>query len=148
MDTNKYTQQAREAVSRAQTVAKEYNHTQIEPIHLLSTLLEQQNGTVPQIVNHIEIDTQQLLRQTKRALNMLTRAYSHTLQMAPSRTLVSVTQQAEKQASEMKKDYVCTEHLFWALANLESHRAAGKILSNAGINPDNIFQALNTIQNN
>ena len=56
--------------------------------------------------------------------------------------------QAEQQASKMKKDYVCTEHLFWALANLESHRAAGKILNNAGINPDNIFQALNTIQNN
>ena len=47
---NRYTNKAQEAVIRAQALAEELNHSQVEPEHLLQALLEQKDGVVPQIL--------------------------------------------------------------------------------------------------
>ncbi|MCA9980995.1 MAG: hypothetical protein KDD89_09180, partial [Anaerolineales bacterium] len=48
MNFNKFTQKAQEAVVNAQNLAEERQHSQIEPLHLLAALLQQENGVVPQ----------------------------------------------------------------------------------------------------
>jgi ATP-dependent Clp protease ATP-binding subunit ClpB len=50
MDINKYTQKSQEALFSAQQLARDLNHQNIEPAHLLSALLRQEEGVVPALV--------------------------------------------------------------------------------------------------
>ncbi len=47
MNMNQFTQKSLEAVQNAQTIAQEYGNQQIEQVHLLYALLEQENGPDP-----------------------------------------------------------------------------------------------------
>src|SRR5258706_3557791 len=50
MNVEHFTEKAREAISDAAQIAKQYNHNQVEVEHLLSALLAQEGGVVPQVV--------------------------------------------------------------------------------------------------
>ena len=50
MNLNKYTEKAQEAVVKAQQLAAELSHAQIEPEHLLVALVEQSEGIVPEVL--------------------------------------------------------------------------------------------------
>ena len=58
MELNHYTNKARDAVVKSQALAADYNHTIIEAIHLLATLIEQTDGVVPQIISKIGVRPQ------------------------------------------------------------------------------------------
>ena len=47
MNLNKFTEKAQEAVLAAPQLAREFSHAQVEPEHLLVTLVEQRGGVVP-----------------------------------------------------------------------------------------------------
>ncbi len=50
MKIEQFTDKAREALSEANELAKQYNHSQIEVEHLLAALLAQEGGVVQQII--------------------------------------------------------------------------------------------------
>ena len=50
MRLDKFTQRAQEAILAAQELAQTYNHSQIEPEHLLLALLQQPDGVVPEVI--------------------------------------------------------------------------------------------------
>ena len=56
MNLNKYTEKAQEAVLGAQQLAERSNHPQIEPEHLLVTLVEQPEGIVPDVLRKMNVD--------------------------------------------------------------------------------------------
>ncbi len=60
MNINKFTQKSQEAVSRAQNVAVEYGHQQIDTGHLLVALLDQENGLVPRLLAKMDIPSDSL----------------------------------------------------------------------------------------
>src|SRR5690606_13010049 len=122
MNLNKYTQKAQEAVLGAQTLAEELNHSQVEALHLLAALLGQPDGVVPQIVNRVGYNLHTLNERVQQALQQQPRAIGATAHVGMSRELVNIVRTAEREAAQMKDEYVSTEHLFLALVE-----AAGKI---------------------
>ena len=56
MNLNKFTEKAQEAVLDAQRLTEEYNHSEIQPSHLLLALLRQEGGVIPQIVHHLGLN--------------------------------------------------------------------------------------------
>jgi len=68
VNLNRCTEKAQEALVQAQELAGEYNHSQIEPEHLLLALLKQADGVVPQIVSKLGIAPQALQRELKEEL--------------------------------------------------------------------------------
>src|SRR5690349_7153425 len=50
MNIEHFTEKAREAISDAAQLARQYNHNQVEVEHLLSALLAQEGGVVPQVI--------------------------------------------------------------------------------------------------
>jgi len=144
MDLNKYTQKAQEAVLAAQGLAQQYNHSQIEPEHLLLALLRQSDGVVPHIVQRIGASPGLLISDLEAELARRPKAYGATAQLGLSRALANVASEAERIAGQMKDDYVSTEHLLLALA-----RAAGPVkdlLARNGLNETTILQALAQIR--
>lgn len=142
MNFNKYTQKAQEAVVQAERIAEERNHSQIEAIHLLAALLGQKDGVVPQIVNRIGVNAQQLKNQVEEGLNRLAKSFGTAKQVHLSREVTQIVREAEQIATQMKDEYVSTEHLFIALADMAEQIGSLRMLSTLGINRDAILQAI------
>ncbi len=144
MDLNKYTQKAQEAILASQELAREYNHSQIEPVHLLVALLRQSDGVVPQIVQRVGASPGMLLGDLEAELNRRPRSYGPTAQIGVSRALLDAAAEAERIAAQMRDEYVSTEHLLLALAR--SRDAVREHLGRYGLNETTILQALTQIR--
>ncbi|MCA9984959.1 MAG: ATP-dependent chaperone ClpB [Anaerolineales bacterium] len=146
MNLNKFTQKAQEAVLEAQALAEERHHSQIEPIHLLAVLLNQQEGVVPQLVNRIGVNLGLLKEVVERQLGGMARVIGSTTDVRISRELNNVIRSAEREAEKMKDDYVSTEHLFLALVDAVGQVSSLRLLGEQGINRDNVLHALNDVR--
>jgi ATP-dependent Clp protease ATP-binding subunit ClpB len=75
MDIEKYTQKTQEALAAAQSIASQSGHSAIEPEHLLTALIEQEEGVVPAIVTQIAGSTsllhEELLGRLKKLPSMV-----------------------------------------------------------------------------
>ena len=145
-DMNKLTEKAQEALFAAQELAQTSQHPQIEPEHLGVTLLTQADGVVPQIVSTLGTSAESLAQQFRAELARMPRVYG-SAQIGVSPRLGRVLSNAMQQASNLKDEYVSTEHLWLAL--LESaDGAVTRILRNAGITRDAVLRALTQIRGN
>ncbi len=144
MDMNEFTEKTQQAIAEAQKLAQEYNHSQIEVEHLLSALIDQSDGVVPQILNKLGINVSQIRVQLESELERQPKAYG-TTQLYLSQRLNQVLQNAEKEAAQLKDEYVSTEHLLLAIAD-ETKGKSSQILKDNGVNRDGIFRVLTTIR--
>ena len=62
MNLNKFTEKAQESILAAQKLAETLGHAQIEPEHLLISLLEQQDGVAPAVLRKMNADPAELAR--------------------------------------------------------------------------------------
>jgi len=145
MELDKFTQKAQEAVAGAQSLAGEYSHGQIEPLHLLLALLRQSDGIVPQIIKKLEMDPAQMAQSLEGEIQRKAKVYGATTQVGLSRQLSRALDEAEKIAKRMRDDYVSTEHLFLALAGSQGGEAAS-FLTGHGIGEDAVLRALTSIR--
>src|SRR5262245_36490031 len=113
MDINKYTQKAQEALLAAQKLGEQMNHAQIEPEHLLVSLVEQADGVVPELLRKLSANPAAIARSARDLLAKLPSAYGGT-QAGISPRLKLIADRAETEAAHLKDDFVSTEHLFIA----------------------------------
>ena len=148
MDLNKYTEKAREAVIAAQQLAEELNHAQIEPEHLLATLVEQADGIVPAVLRKLEVDPAELARALRAELGRTPKAYGGS-QPGLSQRLRSVADKAQGEATRLKDEFVSTEHLLLAIASEAARQsAAARLLHQSGVTKDTVLQALTSVRGN
>ena len=57
---DKFTQKAQEAIAASQTIASEYEHQQVDSLHLLLSLIQQDGGVVGSLMEKLKIDTKLL----------------------------------------------------------------------------------------
>ena len=145
MRLDRFTQKAQEALLEAQEQASQYNHSQIEPEHLLLTLLHQTDGVVPQVVQKLGGDPRRLAAQVAEVLGRKPRAYGATVQVGLSSALQEVLRRAQAEAEAMRDEYVSTEHLLMALTDRAAGEAA-RLLASAGISRERILQVLTSIR--
>ena len=149
MNFNNYTQKSLEAVQRAQQLATANHHQQLEQIHLLTSLLEQDGGLVPQLLRRMEVTVESLSAAARAELNKLP---SVTGSREADRFYISADvdaafNAAENQAQAMKDEFVSVEHLFLGL--LETAVGGVKnLLQTYRIARENVLQALQSIRGN
>src|SRR5512136_1620254 len=144
MNLNRYTQRAQEVSLASQELAQSYNHSQIEPEHLLLALLQQEEGVAGEILRQVGADPATVAGQLEGELARRPKAYGSNVQPALSPQASRVLQDAYAEANQMKDDYVSTEHILLALAGQNGGNAA-RILSRVGIARDRILSALTAI---
>ncbi len=118
MNAQKLTQKSMEALQQAQSLALEYQHMQIEPLHLAHALLSQENGLIPQLVAKMNVQPAALLQSVEKELQKMPGVSGPGRE--PDKIYISrdtdrVLSEAEKDAQRMKDDFVSVEHLFLAL---------------------------------
>src|SRR5690349_14276961 len=143
MDLNRFTNKAQEALLKGQSLANDYGHSSVDPLHVVIGLLGQKDGVVPEIVAKIGARPQTVLAEFEQMLNDRPRTYGSNAKAGLSRATSDVLTNAEKQASNMHDDYVSTEHILLALAD---DRSVNGPLQRAGVTHDAILQALTAIR--
>jgi ATP-dependent Clp protease ATP-binding subunit ClpB len=118
------------------------NHAEITPLHLLSALLGETDGVVRPLLQKLGADPDRLSQITESELERLPKATG--TQTGPSRSLNDVFNHAQKEADRLKDEYVSTEHLLLALAQVKSE--AKEILSVNGVAHDSILAALKDVR--
>jgi ATP-dependent Clp protease ATP-binding subunit ClpB len=145
MNINKFTEKAQEALVAAQQLAEQMNHAQVEPEHLLVTLVEQREGIIPELLRKMGTDPAVIGRGARGLLEALPRAYGGS-QAGLSPRLKLVTDLAQAEAERLKDEYVSTEHLFVAVASETGRSPAARFLQENGVTRDKIFETLTSIR--
>lgn len=145
MDFQKYTQKSREAVSAAQNLAAELHHQEITGKHLFTAMLEQENGITPRIIDHSGSDSVYLLPQVRSLLSKIPAVHGYDKALHLSSSLARVLGRAEKEAQEMKDQYVSVEHLLLALLE-EGESDLRELLSRASLSREKILASLQAIR--
>ncbi len=122
MDSNRFTKNSIQAITRAESVAAEYGNSQIECVHLAYALLDA-DGLIARILTRAGVDAQGLASACKDEIVGLPKVYgSGAGNVYISGELNKVFTAAEKLAESMHDDYISVEHLFLALIDCEDRR--------------------------
>jgi ATP-dependent Clp protease ATP-binding subunit ClpB len=142
---NRFTEKSQEAVIRAQQIAEELNHSQVEPEHLFAALLQQEEGIVPQLLQRLGANPGALLQQVQAELDRLPKMSGGGVQVGISPRLRKVLVGAHDQIQQFRDEYVSAEHLLLAL--LESGGGAvERILRQSGVTRETLLQALTQVR--
>ncbi len=116
----RFTVKAQEAVQRAQALALEHGHQQLEPLHLVAALLDEEQGIVRGVLAKLGANVGQLARMVKSELGHLPKVSGGDGQLHLTSSLNKVFETAQDEARRMKDEYTSTEHLLLAIAKTES----------------------------
>ena len=150
MNANKLTQKSMEAIQSAQSLAVEYSNQQIEQVHLLYALLEQEEGLLPQLLMQMGVDAKSLAKDVERAVTELPRVSGpgrEADKVYVSREVDAALNQAEKDAEQMKDEYTSVEHL--ALGLIERpDKTVAELFRRYGVQREGFLTALKGVRGN
>ncbi len=146
MDFEKYTDRARGFVQSAQSLALREGHQQFAPEHVLKVLLDDPEGLAAGLIDRCGGRSREALAAVEASLAKLPKvsgAGAGQLYLAPA--TARLFDAAQKAAEKAGDGYVTVERLLLALA-LDKESEAGKILSRAGVTPQNLNAAINAVR--
>ncbi|HYS30931.1 MAG TPA: ATP-dependent Clp protease ATP-binding subunit, partial [Streptosporangiaceae bacterium] len=145
MADDKLTRKSQEALSDALQRASAAGNPNLDGLHLLAALLDQDGGTAAPLLRAAGADPAAVANRTRELLARLPRASGATLS-APesSRPLLAALAAAAKRARELTDEYVSTEHLLVGLAS-EGGQAA-TVLREAGATPDQLLASFEQVR--
>ncbi len=141
---DKLTIKAQAALAQATSLAESKNQQSMEPEHLLAALLEQSDGVVPPLLQKLGVEIGPFAHQLAGEIDNFPKVYGGgPAHLSPR--LKKVLDQALREASQLKDEYISTEHYLLAMAVL-GDGAVKRLLTAAGIDQDRLLQALAQIR--
>ena len=140
MRLDKLTIKSQEALQEAHSLAEKKEHQQIEPEHLLFSLLEQSGGIVSPILRKLGTDPGLVKDKLEGEFRKTPRVYGAGTEVFISPRLKGVLDAAQKEADRLKDEFISTEHLLLAIA--DGKGAASDVLKASGADRDRILKAL------
>jgi len=145
---DKLTVKAQEAMQRANDLASEHGNPELQPVHILTALLEDHEGIVAPLLERVGLHVPTLQTEAMREIDRLPKVSgSGAAQAHLSDASSKLLDDAFKQATNFKDEYVSTEHLLLAMAKLKRD-AAQEMLTRMGGTYDNILRALTAVRGN
>ena len=118
MNINKYTIKSQEALQSAIELARKAGNQAIEPVHLLASILTLGDSLTDFLLSKLAIQRARLEESLRRMLSALPKVSGGEPYLSSDAT--KVLDKAEDIATEMKDEYVALEHLFLALAEVDT----------------------------
>jgi ATP-dependent Clp protease ATP-binding subunit ClpB len=144
---DKFTLKSQEAIQQAGVLANENGQPEVMPMHLLMALLEDKEGIIVPLLQKVGIPTEQMLASARHAIAGMPKVSGATSEPGLSNTMQRVLNDASKEAQDFKDEYVSTEHLLLALAQLKKDPAQ-MLLASMGATRDAILQGLTSVRGN
>jgi ATP-dependent Clp protease ATP-binding subunit ClpB len=144
---NHITTKAKEAIRRAHELAIERGQNHVNPMHLLTALIMQEESIVSSILDRLEIDTilltDSLLESIEGSESGQTLSASYQIYLTPE--LAQTIEMSAKEASELNDEFVSTEHLF--LATIDVPSPARELLIKFKISKEQVVRVIEEIKN-
>ena len=141
MQFDKFTNALQHAVQQAQTLAVTRDHTAIEPIHLLSVLLNEPSNA--NVYEQAGANLNQLKTDVQQSLNNQAVIGTPTGDVNLSPNTVKILNLAERHAQKAGDQFLSTD---WVLVALAETGDTAKLLAKAGVNEPKLRQVINFIR--
>src|SRR5471030_1985281 len=146
MNIEKYTERARGFIQSAQSLALREGHQHFTPEHVLKVLLDNPEGLAAGLIDRSGGQSRQALTGVEEALGKMPKVSgSGSGQVYLAQSTARLFDSAEKIADKAGDSFVTVERLLLAVA-LEKDSDAGKILAKAGVTPQNLNSAIETLR--
>ncbi|MDQ3388528.1 MAG: AAA family ATPase, partial [Gemmatimonadota bacterium] len=140
MNLERLTIRSTEALQQAAQAATAAGHASVEDLHLLAALLAQDEGIVVPILQKVGVNVARLGAELDTALGRLSRQTGGS-QPNLSRELREILDLAQKEANDLKDEYVSTEHILLGLAERKGS-STRELLTAQGAGREALMQAL------
>ena len=141
MRMDKMTIKTQEALQAAGGIAGDNGQQNIEPIHVLEALLQQEDGIVIPILQKLGVNPERMASEVKSKIAGLPKVHGSNSGQYLSRELNDILEQAWKEAEQLKDEYLSTEHILIAMSR-NGKEAAGRLLREMGISTDRLLKVL------
>jgi ATP-dependent Clp protease ATP-binding subunit ClpB len=146
MRFDKFTIKSQELIQNARSLASSHKNQQIEPEHMLLTMLDEPEGIARAMLNKLGVSVGDISHELSNAIDKLPKVSGGAVgdSYISSRTQ-SVLDAAFAEAANMKDQYVSIEHIFLGIAD-EKKGDAARILKAKGITRESILKVLMDIR--
>ena len=146
MDLNKFTEKASETVQEAIKLAQKNGQQQVEPEHLLLSLLNQEGGLAGAILRKAGTPVDSLHRRVQEDVDKLPKMSGGEDRVGLGSRMVRLGNRAADEAKKFKDDFISVEHLLLAL--LEDTGTAGRTLKEHQATGERVLKALQEVRGN
>ena len=141
---DKLTVKAQEALQRAVGLAQDRGNQQVQPLHLLAALLEEDQGIVRPLIQKIGANLRQLEGIVETELGRLPKVSGSSGDVSLSSATSKVLDAAQNVSQKMKDQFVSTEHLLLALVQVDDQ--VKRLLEMHGIEEKEVLNALKAVR--
>jgi ATP-dependent Clp protease ATP-binding subunit ClpB len=120
MRFDKFTVKAQEAIATSQQLAMSRSHTVVTPLHLLSPLLDDEQGLAALLLKTIGSNPDRIRQITESELKRLPTGKTGGQMIMPDQAYSQVLLDAQNKADKMGDEFLSVEHLLLALADIPS----------------------------
>jgi len=148
MRFDRFTERAQEAAQRSAEIIQRYGHNQIDTEHILLALIEQPQGVISQILEHLKVDASALTERLDYILRTSPKANifgGGAGQIFITPRVKRIIDLANEEANRLKDEYISTEHIFLAILSERSTPAA-RLLEGAGVTRERVYEAIQQIR--
>jgi ATP-dependent Clp protease ATP-binding subunit ClpB len=145
LDPNRFTRKTGEALQSAQALAREQNHSQVTPEHILAALVGQPEGVVLPVLERVGVPAKTVRDRVEEALQNLPKVYGQTAQQAQlSQDAYRILEAADQERTGLDDDYLSTEHVLLAMSEVTG--GVGDLLRSLGVSHDAVLTALKDVR--
>ncbi|NLX10994.1 MAG: AAA domain-containing protein [Chloroflexi bacterium] len=148
MRFDRFTERAQDAAVRAYEILQRYGHNQVDTEHMLLALLEQPGGVIPQILEKLNVDQENIRQRLDEVLRASPKAAIYgggAGQVFITPRVKRVVDVANEAANSLKDEYISTEHLFLAILS-ERRTAVARILAESGVSKERVQDVIKEIR--
>ena len=149
MKFDRFTELAQDAAARAYEIMQRYTHSQLDTEHLLLALLEQPEGVIPQILERLGVNSEQVRARLDEALRGAPKVFMPNLgqvgQVYITPRVKHVFDLSNEEANKLEDEYISTEHIFMAIV-ASREGAASRILNDLGVTRQRVLEIVNQVR--
>ena len=146
----KFTQKSLEAIQNAQTVCTEHNNQQIELLHLLLSLVSQNDGLIPNLITKMGVDLSSFKKSVEDEINKIPKVSVSNQTMNDiyiSQDVNLVLSEAEKTADKMKDMYISVEHIMLSIIE-KPNSTVKSLFKTYNITKNRFLEVLQSVRGN
>ncbi len=143
----RFTERAREALSISQNLLRQYRHSQWDMEHILLGLLSQRGGTIEEILESMGVSKEELRSKVEAVLATAPKTAFDSNQVYPTPRSSRLMEYAADEAARLQDEFIDVGHLLLAARKVEEEHPSGpRILEEAGVTEEGVYQALQQVR--
>ncbi len=145
MRLDKFTNKFQIAISDAQSLALGRDNQYIEPVHLMSAMLNQQGTSVRGLLESAGANINSLRSLLSQSLDKLPKISGVGADVQLSRDIIRLLNLCDKIAQKRKDDFITSE--IFVLAAVQDKGTLTDVLNKSGLNQDKLEKAIDDLRN-